>query len=266
MIAAMRRFASLLCICLVAFLTEGAASRPGDIAWKVIGPGVEFASFRNVYLLRVDPAIAKLTVGLASETHSGARTAAEWCRSAHLVAAINVGMFQNDHLSNVGYLRHGSHVNNPRWNHDNAVLALDASHALWIDRDRGDIPSLAKYDIVVQNLRLITKDRRNVWAASKRRWSEAALAIDGKGRLLFVFSRAPWTMRDFNQFLVALPLDIAGAMHLEGGPEASLSVHAPGIDLDLAGSFETGFWPDDSNVKQWPIPNVLGVSSELETK
>jgi len=48
-------------------------------------------------------------------------------------------------------------------------------------------------------------------------------------------------------------------MHLEGGPEASLSIHADGVDLDLAGSYETGFWPDDSNVRQWPIPNVIGV-------
>jgi hypothetical protein len=48
-------------------------------------------------------------------------------------------------------------------------------------------------------------------------------------------------------------------MHVEGGPEASLSIHVPGLDLDLAGSYETGFLPDDSNREQWPIPNVLGV-------
>jgi hypothetical protein len=48
-------------------------------------------------------------------------------------------------------------------------------------------------------------------------------------------------------------------MHLEGGPEASLSIHAAGVDLDLSGSFETGFSENDANVRQWPIPNVLGV-------
>ena len=36
----------------------------------------------------------------------------------------------------------------------------------------------------------------------------------------------------------------------------------PGLDLDLAGSYETGFFPDDSNREQWPIPNVLGVVRE----
>ena len=69
-------------------------------------------------------------------------------------------------------------------------------------------------------------------------------------------------MRDFNDLLLKLPLDIAGAMHLEGGPEASLSIHVKGLDLDLAGSYETGFWPDDTNQHQWPIPNVLGVVRE----
>jgi hypothetical protein len=48
-------------------------------------------------------------------------------------------------------------------------------------------------------------------------------------------------------------------MHVEGGPEASLSVHSGGVELDLCGSFETGFVSDDANPLQWPIPNVIGV-------
>ena len=48
---------------------------------------------------------------------------------------------------------------------------------------------------------------------------------------------------ELNAMLLALPLGVVAAMHLEGGPEASLSIHAPGIDLDLAGSYETGFLP-----------------------
>ena len=66
-------------------------------------------------------------------------------------------------------------------------------------------------------------------------------------------------MHEFNELALNLPLNIAGAMHLEGGPEASLSIHTGGIDLDLSGSYETDFWPDDSNHRQWPIPNILGV-------
>ena len=188
------------------------------------------------------------------------RTAAEWCRSSHLSVAINLGMFQADGRSNVGYLRHGQHVNNGRWNSYGSVLAFNATKAIWLDRDQSDVmQQTAPYEAVVQNLRLITTQRKNVWAANNKRWSEAAVAIDSKGRLLFLFSRAPWSMRDFSAYLLTLPLDIAGAMHVEGGPEASLSIHVGGVDLDLAGSYETGFWENDNNTHQWPIPNVIGV-------
>lgn len=189
-----------------------------------------------------------------------ARTAAEWCRTSHLVVAINAGMFQGDQRSNVGYLRHGKHLNNRRWNSFRSVVALRSSEALWLDLDDPNARHRTDdYEVVIQNLRLMTTKRGNVWAQSDRRWSEAALGIDAKGRLLFLFSRAPYTMRDFTNLLLRLPLDLAGAMHLEGGPEASLSIHAGNVDIDLAGSYETGFWPSDSNHAQWPIPNVLGI-------
>ncbi len=174
-------------------------------------------------------------------------------------------MFQNDHLSNVGYLRHGRHLNNPRWNGYQAAVALNPSRGgspriRWFDLGVAQKPQNADdYGIVIQNLRLITKQRKNVWSRTEKRWSEAALAIDTNGRLLFLFSRAPYSMYEFNNLILGLPLGVAGAMHLEGGPEASLSIHGGGVDLDLSGSYETGFQPDDSNHRQWPIPNVLGV-------
>ena len=230
------------------------------LAWRLIQPGAELTTAEQLTIVRIDPAQARLTVALASEQNVAPRTAGAWCRAAHLSIAMNLGMFQNDGRSNVGYLRHGAHVNNGRWNDYGAVLAFNATKAIWLDRDRSDLAKqTAGYDVVVQNLRLITTDRRNVWSANGRRWSEAAVAIDGKGRLLFLFSRAPWSMRDFNARLLQLPLDIAGAMHVEGGPEASLSVHGGGVDLDLAGSYETGFFESDDNHRQWPIPNVIGV-------
>jgi len=113
---------------------------------------------------------------------------------------------------------------------------------------------------VAQDLRLIRAPGHNRWAPSGRRWSEAALAMDGNGRILFLFSRSPCSMDELNRRLLSLPLDIRRAVHAEGGPEASLSVHAGGVDLDLCGSYETGFWENDGNSRQWPIANVLGVA------
>jgi hypothetical protein len=246
------------------------------LSWRTLQQGVEFASLPagkmasgapgRLYIVRVDPALARVTVGLASEAHGKSRTAAEWCRTSGFSVAINAGMFQNDQLSNVGYLRHGQHANNARWNDYRSAVAIGppsgTPHAvLWLDLDDPAARQRAiSYEIVIQNLRLMTGDRRNVWSQSPRQWSEAALGFDKQGRLLFLFTMAPYAMRDFVDLILQLPLDAAGAMHLEGGPEASLSIHAGGVDLDLAGSYETGFWSDDSNTRQWSIPNVIGVS------
>ena len=48
-------------------------------------------------------------------------------------------------------------------------------------------------------------------------------------------------------------------MHVEGGPEASLSIRAGARKIDLSGSYETGFNENDSNAAQWPVPNVIRV-------
>jgi hypothetical protein len=261
-------------------LAQGApaAMTARDAAWRALQSGVELAAFPagtlpsgvpgRLYVVRVDPRRAKVEAALASEARTAAQTAGAWCRTARFAVATNLGMFQEDQLSNVGYLRHGRHLNNGRWNDYRSAVALlpakpSLPPALWLDvEDPKPDPRLANYGLVVQNLRLITRNRRNVWSPSDRQWSEAALAIDRRGRLLFVFSRAPFSMLDFNRLLLRLPLDVAGAMHLEGGPEASLSIHVKDLDLDLAGSYETGFLSSDGNRRQWAIPNVLGVLRE----
>lgn len=251
-------------------LAATAAFADPAVTWKPLQPGVELATIQPgpLYVVRINPARATLAAGLASEEKSAPKTAAEWCRTSRFAVATNLGMFNDDHRTHTGYLRHGRHINSKSWNTYRSVLALQPQApslrpALWLDLDSSTPPPVVdQYNLVVQNLRLIAGGRQNVWSQSNKRWSEAALAIDSKGRLLFLFSRAPNTMRDFNRLLLALPLDIQQAMHLEGGPEASLSIHVPGLDLDLCGSYETGFLEDESNREQWPLPNVIGVLRE----
>ena len=247
------------------------------IAWQTLQPGVEYAVLAvtpavdvgdsKLHLVRVDPGRARLIARLASETDQQARPAGQWCRDFKLAVAVNLGMYQEDRLSNVGYLRHGSHINNPKWTPTfKAALGFDPptpdlAPAVLVDLDLPEAKSrLGPYRSVVQNLRLIKGEGKNAWSQSDKRWSEAALAMDDHGRVLFLFCRSPFSMWEFNRMLLSLPLGIVRAMHLEGGPEASLSIHAGGVNLDLCGSFETGFLPDDTNPKQWPIPNVLGVA------
>jgi hypothetical protein len=246
--------------------------------WRPLQPGVDYAlladrqdaavsaDHEGIHVVRIDPGRAPLVAAMASAGDRQARTAAAWCRSRGLAVAINLGMYRTDHLTNVGHAHAPGHANNAGWasRYKSALafapLKKGLPAAVMIDLDApGGKDRVSEYGAVVQNLRLIRAPGQNVWGKQDRRWSEAAVATDKQGRVLFVFSRHPYSMHEFNAKLLALPLDITNAMHVEGGPEASLSIHAGGVNLDLNGSYESGFNENDGEHRQWPIPNVLGV-------
>jgi hypothetical protein len=155
---------------------------------------------------------------------------------------------------------------NAAWNQHQSAFAFGPREpglppAILVDLDApGSRERLTHYRSVVQNLRLIKGDGVNAWSQQPRAWSEAAIAMDRQGRVLFLFSRTPLSMKDFADKLLALPLGIVRAMHVEGGPEASLSLRLGATHLDLMGSYETGFEESDENQRQWPIPNLIGVA------
>jgi hypothetical protein len=244
--------------------------------WRTLAEGLSYAVMLldesptwgdgKMHIVRIDPEVASLSAEMASEHDGRSRTAAEWCEHRDLAVSINMGMYQTDYSSNVGYARDGEHLNQRRLvSKYKSALAFGAkkpglARAAMIDLDEpGAEARLDDYETVIQNLRLIKAPGKNVWSKQERRWSEAAIAMDREGRILFLFVRTPYTMWELNRALLKAPLGIVRAMHVEGGPEASLSIHAGGLRLDLNGSFETGFVSDDAQAAQWPIPNVIGV-------
>ena len=257
----------------------GAASQaaPSDVPWRALAKGVEYAAITLtprptvgdglLHIVKIDPSKARLRALAISQVGGKTRTAQQWRGQFGLVAVINAGMYDVDYSRHTGYFRAGDHVNSSRWARDyRSVLVLDP-RKLGLPRaaihDAGD-GDWDEYGSVVQNLRLIRAPGVSVWAENGRRWSEAAVAMDRDGAILFLFSRSPYSMCELNRILLALPLGILRAMHVEGGPEASLSVRGGGIDLDLSGSYETSFTENDANQRQWPLPNVLGVEAEPE--
>ena len=261
-----------------AYVAAGSELFAGSgLRWKILQPGVEYAVLQaprdpglsidsEVHLVRIDPAHAPVEAVMAGSGDGRARTAADWCREQNLVVAINMGMYREDKRTNSGYARAPAYVNNPRWapKYKSALglgpIKRDVPAALMTDLDDLDaIKRLSAYGTVIQNLRLIRGGGRGVWTQQERRWSEAAVAMDAEHRVIFVFSRYPHSMKALNDLLLSLPLGITTAMHVEGGPEASLSIHVGGVNLDLNGSYETGFNENDEERHQWPIPNVLGV-------
>jgi hypothetical protein len=219
------------------------------IAWRLLAPGVEYAQIDSLRVVRIDSQKARL-VPLSGP----AQPARKWLDSQGLLAVINAGMYEKDIATHTGYFQIGARVLNPVWRADySSALVLDASGAAQLI----DASSKPSADSVIQSLRLIKSPGESVWtSASAKKWSEAAIAADSSGRILFLLCRAPFSMHDLNAWLLSLPLGIVRAMHVEGGPEASLSVRGIG---DFEGSYETAFHENDDNKEQWPLPNVLGV-------
>jgi hypothetical protein len=236
-----------------------------------LGPGVDYGEVRLtdnprmgdglLHFVRVDPAKADLRFGLAARD-GGSRTAGEWADKLHFAAVINLGMYEKDGVSATGHVRDGAYALTRRWNAYRSALACGPGRADFFDLDAPDAQKRAEeFPSVAQSLRLLKAPGEDVWlhAPASKRWSEAAIGQDKQGRILFLFSRTPFSMHELNTRLLASPLEVIRAMHVEGGPQASLSVRGP-LKLDLAGSYETGSNENDGNDRQWPLPNVLGVS------
>lgn len=256
-----RRFGAwpLVALCLLAGTAVG---QPG---WQELETGLEVAHFDSrgrdfatpgdLTVVRIEPRIFELRL-LRTERSADAteRDLKQWCADFDLVAAINAGMYQVDERTHVGFCKVAGKVVNGFANDYLSVAAFDPV-------DRADPPFrifdldetplsevLARYHNVVQNLRLIKHPRENRWQPEGDQWSEAALAEDRRGRVLFVFCRTPLSMYQFNEVLLALPLEVVAAQHLEGNNPARLRVNHPAYEGGPEGSAPGPM-----------VPNVLGV-------
>jgi len=217
----------------------------------------------KIRVLRIDPARFELKLMNASAPGEGeARTAKAWAKRAGAVAAINASMFRDDGKTSVSFMRTRAHVNNPRWSKDRIALALEpsagAAPAL-LDRDCDDLDAAdQRWGTLVQSIRMVTCKRAVAWKRQpNKRWSTAAIGVDERGRVLFIHARSPWPVHDLAARLLQLPIGLARAMYVEGGPEATLYVRAGAEEHEFLGSFETGFIETDFNVTAWSLPNVI---------
>ncbi len=246
--------------------------------WTELQPGLELGVFTSpqissagdskIRVLRVDPTKFELVLASASMGDGTTKTAKGWATDKGLLAAINASMYQGDHKTSVSFMRSGKHVNNRHLSKDKDLLAFgpkDAADPPVRIIDRGceeHEPLMKRYDTVVQSIRMLSCDGRNVWSQQARQWSHAVIGIDGAGRPLLIHARSPWSTHDFVEILRKLPLDLKRLQYAEGGPEAQLYVNAGGTELEAVGSFETGFVESDDNAAAWAVPNVIGVRAK----
>jgi len=248
-------------------------------AWTPLAPGMELGIFAvnkpslvgdsRITILRIDPKLWELIlIGKSWNSESENQTARDWCESHKLTAAINAGMFGADYTTHLGYLGSKGHMNNSQVNKYMSAAAFDPKKGKGLPEFRIfdlDGPSdtmdtiIDDFSSVVQNLRLIKRPGENRWSQQDKMWSEAALGEDNSGRVLFIFSRSPFTMHDLNRELLSIGIGLVAAQHLEGGPEAQLYLRIGNVTHEMFGSYETSFRENDGNAVPWPIPNVLGV-------
>jgi hypothetical protein len=269
--------ASALAAALALAASPQAAAAPAaeqkDLAvlWQALEPGLEYALLdgppadagdRKIAVVRIDPARFELRLLNASAPGEGeVRTARAWAYRAGASAAINASMFQEDYRSSVSLMRTRDHVNQRRISKDKAVLAFEplvsgVAPVRMIDRDCDDFGQAERrYGSLVQSIRMISCERKNVWAPSDRRFSTAAIGLDSKGRVLFIHARSPWPVHDLVKALLALPIDVAQAMYVEGGPEAQLFARSGEKEIERVGGFE-GVRAAE-NPRAWPVPNVV---------
>ncbi len=257
-------------------LLLGSSAIAAPLEWKSLRPGLELASFAGpanpigdgqITVLRADLSRFQLALLSAKAGDGNPRTARDWSAKSGAVAAINASMFQTDQLTSVGLMRSGAALNNPALDPKYKSLflfaPLDAGlpEAQLVDLEGKALPAIAsRYAGAIQNLRMIDGAGKNRWGASRKKWSTAAIGLDRRGRVLLIHCRSPYPVQALADALLAAPLELKGAMYVEGGPEAQLYVHAnPDDERELIGSYETGFHEADDNRAAWPIPNVLAL-------
>jgi len=256
-----------------AVLLGASAQAPAAPAWQALEPGLEYALLDGppsdgegdgkIAAVRIDPARFELRLASASAPGQGALlTARDWAYRTGASAAINASMYQEDLRTSVSLMKSRDHVNQRRVSKDKAVLAFDplvsgVPPVRIVDRDCDDLTDAEhRYGTLVQSIRMVSCERRNVWAPSDRRFSTAAIGVDAKGRVLFFHARTRWPVHDLVKALLELPIELKQAMYVEGGPEAQLFARGGGREIERVGTFERAPRAADAG-RAWPVPNVI---------
>ena len=256
----MKRIVTLIA---VVGLASGAVAAE---TWTLLEAGLELARFDSktgesepwgdLVVLRVDPSVWDLKVVAAElQADDRNRNIRQWSEDFDLVAAINAGMYQADKRTHVGYCLVDGQVISKYPNKYRSAATFDPVDETdppfrIFDLDETPLENVRdRYRTVVQNLRLIKRPGRNRWEQSKNRWREAALAEDDQGRALLISCRKAWSMHDFNEILLNLPLDIVAAQHLEGSGTARFWLNHPAY-----GEWKEPGYPGPD------LPIILGVT------
>lgn len=252
--------------------------QPDSLIWATIDEGLyqtEYAFPKKsshgdskLTAVKIDLTKFKFKLICASELRTQRQPAPLWCKTQNLIMAFNSGMFTpiNDYKTSSGFMKNYDHTNN-------GVLNAKYKNISAFNRKDNSVPEFQiidntcqdwnvlknKYNSFTQCLRIVDCNRKNVWTNQKKKWSMVCLAEDSLGKALVLFTRSPYSVKDFADMVLRAPLKIKKMMYLEGGPETSLYLDYNNCKIEKMGSYETGFNEDDNNTIFWGLPNVIGL-------
>ena len=243
--------------------------------WEKLEEGLYLGEFKadpagrdcGITVLKIDPQFFDFQIFSASEYSGKSRTIHQWTEDFSLKATINASMYQGgDFLKSTGYMRNYSHSNNTHINRSfGAFLVFNPVDPSFprvqlIDRrlQKDWKQTIQQYHSVVQNYRMVSFGKKRGWPQQDRRHGTAAIGLDTENRVLFILSRAALSTHDLISSLLSLPLNIQGAMYVEGGPQAALQLRSGPEIRSWIGVCGENFAVAD-RVFGFEIPNVIGV-------
>lgn len=215
-------------------------------------------------VVRADTARFTLRILSTGPDDPAKRNAPAWQQAFHATAIANAGMFREggapvglivadgversrDNTKMGGYLA---------WD----PVAADDPPITIAGRQCPDFDLAAlrrRYHSIVQSYRLVgCRGEALPWLDPKQ-YSSVGIGLDRAGRIVLFHARAAVTMAQLSAALGAH--ELAGALFLEGGPEASLVAAGPDGQLARVGSYETQFVENDTNRAFWDLPNVIAL-------
>jgi hypothetical protein len=249
----------------------------GGPRWRVLRPGMEFATLRGdpycrrgsseIAVLRLDPSSVRLRVHHYSRDPGGVPLSIlEWQQHTGALAVFNAGQYYPD-LSYMGLLVCGGERVSRRL-HPDFKAALVASpidggptaRVLDLDRDPLD-PRAPGWREVAQSFMLFDHGGKPRIRKSDLVANRTVVGQDGKGRILVITSEGGYTLWDFARLLQEAPLHLSHAMAMDGGYEAELCVSVPPFHYASFGQWKGAGDASDAPGARIPLPAVVTVSA-----
>lgn len=232
----------------------------------------------NFDVLKFDPAFFDFSVYGAITDTTESKALLAWLREYKLQAIINASMYLKDCKTSTGYLRKGDIHNNKHVGKSLGAFFVAKPYKKYQEKipacaivydDEPDLGQffakneeaqtvenvLKKYQVVVQNFKLVDlPENQSVWKG-QRRHAIAAIAQDTENKILLMYASKPLTIQEFRIVLQNNPLlKIKRAMYTEGGVEASMAYKKEQIFL----------WQHEENIMLFlkgnvKLPNVIGI-------